>query len=171
LADAILTPTREPSLLSSQVQQGPGHPPLNSPVSLSDPLGLYVTVKQYTGRFPNPLGHIGIAVNGVATLGFYGDDSAAMMIGDPVPGTLMPDAGHVLEETTFINTTPEQDQAIIDFITRRIMNPADYTLGGRNCANFVSQALAAAGLGTNNSVYPRVLFRDIRNRYGDVVKW
>jgi hypothetical protein len=25
LADAILTPTREPSLLSSQVQQGPGH--------------------------------------------------------------------------------------------------------------------------------------------------
>jgi hypothetical protein len=26
LADAILTPTREPSLLSSQVQQGPGHP-------------------------------------------------------------------------------------------------------------------------------------------------
>jgi len=28
LVDAILTPTREPSLLSSQVQQGPGHPPL-----------------------------------------------------------------------------------------------------------------------------------------------
>src|SRR2546427_522015 len=27
LVDAILTPTREPSLLSSQVQQGPGHPP------------------------------------------------------------------------------------------------------------------------------------------------
>jgi len=27
LADAILTPTREPSLLSSQVQQRPGHPP------------------------------------------------------------------------------------------------------------------------------------------------
>jgi len=26
LVDAILTPTREPSLLSSQVQQGPGHP-------------------------------------------------------------------------------------------------------------------------------------------------
>jgi hypothetical protein len=25
LVDAILTPTREPSLLSSQVQQGPGH--------------------------------------------------------------------------------------------------------------------------------------------------
>ncbi len=25
MADAILTPTREPSLLSSQVQQGPGH--------------------------------------------------------------------------------------------------------------------------------------------------
>src|SRR4029077_20120543 len=28
LVDAILTPTREPSLLSSQVQQGPGHPPV-----------------------------------------------------------------------------------------------------------------------------------------------
>src|SRR5207245_3715294 len=28
LVDAILTPTREPSLLSSQVQQGPGHPRL-----------------------------------------------------------------------------------------------------------------------------------------------
>src|SRR2546426_3172392 len=25
LVDAILTPTREPSLLSSQIQQGPGH--------------------------------------------------------------------------------------------------------------------------------------------------
>jgi hypothetical protein len=29
LADAILTPTREPSLLSSQVQQGPGHLPVD----------------------------------------------------------------------------------------------------------------------------------------------
>jgi len=27
LVDAILTPTREPSLLSSQIQQGPGHLP------------------------------------------------------------------------------------------------------------------------------------------------
>ncbi|MBI4271953.1 MAG: hypothetical protein HY615_16575 [Candidatus Rokubacteria bacterium] len=27
MVDAILTPTREPSLLSSQLQQGPGHPP------------------------------------------------------------------------------------------------------------------------------------------------
>src|SRR5205823_13190681 len=27
LADAILTPTLEPSLLSSQIQQRPGHPP------------------------------------------------------------------------------------------------------------------------------------------------
>src|SRR5213594_1545072 len=30
LVDAILTPTREPSLLSSQVQHGPGHPPLTT---------------------------------------------------------------------------------------------------------------------------------------------
>ena len=28
MVDAILTPTREPSLLSSQIQQGPGHPQL-----------------------------------------------------------------------------------------------------------------------------------------------
>src|SRR5213594_293874 len=35
LVDAILTPTREPSLLSSQVQHGPGHPPLFSPPSLT----------------------------------------------------------------------------------------------------------------------------------------
>src|SRR5256885_12837132 len=33
LVDAILTPTREPSLLSSQVQQRPGHPPLGKPIS------------------------------------------------------------------------------------------------------------------------------------------
>jgi len=30
LVDAILTPTREPSLLSSQIQQTPGHPRLDS---------------------------------------------------------------------------------------------------------------------------------------------
>src|SRR5438094_10677734 len=35
LVDAILTPTREPSLLSSQVQQRPGHPR----VGCSDSLG------------------------------------------------------------------------------------------------------------------------------------
>src|SRR5437899_12815423 len=29
LADAILTPTLEPSLLSSQIQQRPGHPPVS----------------------------------------------------------------------------------------------------------------------------------------------
>src|SRR5437867_1667138 len=32
LVDAILTPTREPSLLSSQVQQGPGHPRVEDPI-------------------------------------------------------------------------------------------------------------------------------------------
>src|SRR5207245_4791953 len=34
LFDAILTPTREPSLLSSQIQQGPGHPLITDPVRL-----------------------------------------------------------------------------------------------------------------------------------------
>src|SRR5205807_7903752 len=40
LADAILTPTREPSLLSSQVQQGPGHPryPLAPTVTVASDL-------------------------------------------------------------------------------------------------------------------------------------
>jgi len=31
LADAILTPTLEPSLLSSQIQQRPGHPHVPQP--------------------------------------------------------------------------------------------------------------------------------------------
>src|SRR5437867_6106363 len=43
LVDAILTPTREPSLLSSQVQQGPGHP------RYSRSLGW----RPITGRFSN----------------------------------------------------------------------------------------------------------------------
>jgi phosphotriesterase-related protein len=36
LVDAILTPTREPSLLSSQVQQGPGHPPSEQPHQIAE---------------------------------------------------------------------------------------------------------------------------------------
>jgi len=40
LVDAILTPTREPSLLSSQIQQGPGHLPWLRGLDLNQrPLG------------------------------------------------------------------------------------------------------------------------------------
>jgi hypothetical protein len=44
LVDAILTPTREPSLLSSQIQQGPGHPLESGSLTGEASLDIFTTV-------------------------------------------------------------------------------------------------------------------------------
>jgi uncharacterized protein RhaS with RHS repeats len=138
----------------------------NSPVLFIDPLGLYVTVTLYQGQGVNPFGHVGIAINSSATVGFYGDDSLATAIGDPVSGHVASDLGHEVVETIRLDTTPEQERIINEFIVQRWANPGTYTLGGRNCAAFVADALKAAGLQTNGSVFPAGLMRDIKQRYG-----
>jgi RHS repeat-associated protein len=137
----------------------------NSPINFSDALGLYVTVIQYKGRPGNPFGHIGIAVNSSATLGFYGDDSLAMLAGDPVPGHIASDFGHQVEKVITLDTTIEQERAILDFIIKRIEHPGSYTMGGRNCGSFVAEALEAGGLETSGSPFPRSLMQDIIQRH------
>jgi hypothetical protein len=138
----------------------------NSPSLLVDPIGLYVTVTQYGGQPGNPFGHMGIAVNSSWTLGFYGDDSLSMLIGDPVSGHVAPDFGHDVIATIRIETTPEQDRLISGFIVKRIVHPGMYTLGGRNCAAFVREALRAGGLETSRSVFPSRVMEEITQRYG-----
>jgi hypothetical protein len=137
----------------------------NSPMAFSDPLGLYVVVRRYKGEDGNPFGHIGIAVNTCWTLGFYGVNSLSLWIGDPVSGYVAPDFGHELLETIVIDTTLEEDRLVAEFIRNRIANPGTYTLGGRNCAAFVRDALSAAGFETNGSVFPFFLMQDIKQRY------
>jgi hypothetical protein len=43
-------------------------------------------------------------------------------------------------------TTPEQDQQILAFVRQRTDDPRRYFLGGRNCGNFVQDALQSAGI-------------------------
>ena len=78
----------------------------------------------------------------------------------------MSDADHVAVETIRIETTLEEERAIAAFIVQRYMNPGTYTLGGRNCATFVGEALKAGNLETRGSILPGAAMRDIKRRYG-----
>jgi hypothetical protein len=45
-----------------------------------------------------------------------------------------------------LQTTPEQDQAMLQAINQRIQNPGKYNLSGRNCAMFVEDVLQAGNV-------------------------
>jgi hypothetical protein len=71
-------------------------------------------------------------------------------------------------ETIRIDTDADQDRKIIEFIRQRMVSPGFYTLGGRNCSKFVSDALNAGGFPTIGSRFPKKLMDGIEQRYGGV---
>jgi RHS repeat-associated protein len=137
----------------------------SDPVNFVDPTGLHATVSLYSGA--GGFGHVGVGVNTTSTSGFYPAPGASTFdtaTGQPVPGMMKPDTGSLIDSIT-IPTTPAQDQAIQDFINRRIQNPGDYDLNDRNCATTVHDALAAAGINTPDTIYPRTLFKNLNQQF------
>ena len=119
---------------------------LGSPINWVDPLGLDVTVKLYPAA--NPYGHIGIGVNTLNTEGFYPNHDLPTY-----PGQILPDKAQPIK-CLIIHTTPQQDQKIQNYINSRKKNPGWWRFPGRDCSNFVHDALKAGGINVGDSSLP-----------------
>jgi len=128
---------------------------LGSPMNWTDPMGLDVTVKLYPST--NPYGHIGIGVNTMKTEGFYPDVDLPAYPGHILPDSLRP-IGCII-----IHTSPPQDQNIQKFIDSRKKKPGWWKVPGRDCANFVHDALAAGGVNVANESLPPNLWKNLNN--------
>jgi RHS repeat-associated protein len=140
-----------------------------NPVNFVDPEGLDITVNLYPGA--GGFGHVGVGVNSNQTYGFYPSDNtsrAQTLIGNPVQGVMKPDTS-IPKRTIKIPTTPEQDQAIQDFIDRRIQNPGSYDLYDRNCATIAIDALGSGGVYTPDAILPEALMNNLES-YGKVAQ-
>ena len=119
-----------------------------SPTNFIDPFGLDVTVAYY----PNAAGgqgHVGIGINTDSTQGFYPASFGFLSPLFNVPGGVFNDAsmnGAAPVIYLHLQTTPEQDQAMLQAINQRIQNPGKYNLSGRNCAMFVEDVLQAGNV-------------------------
>jgi RHS repeat-associated protein len=146
---------------------------LNNPLSFIDPTGLDVTVNAYPGVGGNPAGHAGVSVNGSPAVGFNpapGWDPVAILgVLTPelgiVPGAVLPiTPGRSIDPgcsagpcSVTIHTTPQQDQAMLDYIRTRTADPGIYQLYGRNCSTFVYDVLRAGGVNAPYTPFPRQL--------------
>jgi RHS repeat-associated protein len=137
---------------------------LNSPMRWKDPSGLDVTVYLYPGMSINPFGHIGIGVNTNPSVGFYSltDLPTNVIYG---PGIVKADTQTALVTVT-IATTPEQDAAIQQYLTAHSgLNNGNFSITSSNCARFVEKALAAGGLASSNTIYPKELMQALQDLY------
>ena len=136
---------------------------LNNPLYWIDPTGLDVTINLYPGA--GGFGHIGAGVNSPNTSGFYpapGSSKKDIILGNDVPGELLPDTRTPIDSVT-IPTTPEQDRLIQDLLNQRRNNPGNYNLYNRNCTTTVNEALGAAGISCPDTIRPRRLFNNIQS--------
>jgi RHS repeat-associated protein len=127
-----------------------------NPLSFADYTGLDATVCLYSGA--GTAGHIGIGINSSATVGFYPeDDSSGVRAITGTPAVVKPDTKKP-EQCRTINTSPEADRRMADFITATTKKPGTYTLTRNNCTQFVRSVLRQAGIVTPVSPGPRPYF-------------
>jgi hypothetical protein len=119
---------------------------------------------------PNTAGHIVVSVNGGPNQGFdtanwFWDPFAAT--GETVPGAVK--SIDLSRRTTWdqvtIPTSHDQDVAIKNFIDHRSKKPGFYNLAGRNCTEFVRDALGAGGIGLGTCVKPSCLIRELTTKF------
>ena len=130
---------------------------LNNPLRFIDPLGLDATIKRY--RCCAGFEHIGFGVGKgeQPTSGFY--PVTKHMALDR--GVVLPDTENSKEEYVdqlVLKTTEEQDRRIRAYIEARRLKPGIYNAAGRNCGNFVQDALAEGGIVIAGKVASPVAF-------------
>jgi RHS repeat-associated protein len=130
---------------------------MNSPTYWIDPSGFNVTVKLFPGN--QPFGHIGLGVNTNDTVGFYPNHNTGAS-----PGNVKPDDPKTEgdpEGCIILITTPDQDKAIQNYIDNRRKHPG-WWRPGRDCSNFVHDALGAGGIKADDSTFPRNVFDNLK---------
>ncbi|MGE3921240.1 MAG: hypothetical protein AB7F64_09990, partial [Gammaproteobacteria bacterium] len=110
-------------------------------MSYNDPSGLKTVIRQYG----NNAGHIAISVDNSPFFGFYPSGNVLYSSGIIKNDSLRTD----VERDVVLNTTPEQERAILKAILNNKGKP--YSLAGPNCATRASQALKEGGIDSNTS--------------------
>jgi len=142
-----------------------------------------VTVTHYEGQGMNRFfyGHMALSLGGGRSVG-YTDRSdrydVAATMGRRVPGAVKPivppQLNHPIGGVT-IEVTPEQADAILQYVNETTENPGDYNLRKNNCAQFVSDALRAGEMPVPRTEYPNQLLVTIYNLSAlglvDVTSW
>jgi Domain of unknown function (DUF4105) len=77
----------------------------------------------------------------------------------------MPKLSDLLSRQIPIHTSPEQDQQIFQFIMNLGKHPGFYDLFGRNCAQFVADALHSAGFSAPSDITPYFFLKDLHSIY------
>jgi RHS repeat-associated protein len=151
---------------------------LDNPIYFIDPMGLNVTVTAYPGVGGNPFGHVGVSVNGAPAVGFNPapgwDPGAVGGMLTPwlgiVPGTVLPiSPGRSVDPnckmgpcSVTIQTTPQQDKTMNEYIIDRTAHPGFYQAYGRNCASFAESVLREAGIDAPVTPFPRELVNSLK---------
>ncbi len=137
---------------------------LSDPINFKDLLGLYVAITEYEAK--NPWGHIGIGVDNITTVGKYPREGAPGNPAIKTRGKIRVDTGNP-KRTIIINTTPEQEKAIRDFILKAYGSPDDYSFVFDNCVGFVKEALRAAGIDVPSNIStPEELADYLEKKFG-----
>jgi len=124
----------------------------NQPTEYVDPSGLDAIISLYPGFNIGDgytTGHIGININDPNYTWGFNPANNDWILPIEVPGAVLPDTQLPIA-TIDIPTTPDQDQAMLDYIANFYNNPGLYTgtgTDGMNCTSFVRGVLSAGGVG------------------------
>ncbi len=106
-------------------------------------------------------------MNTPQTVGHYPlEHSIAVLIGKDVPGTVRLDPREAIQTLT-IPTSPAQDTVMQQVLSKALGQARPYNLVSRNCSIFVEEVLRAGGLQVPNTIFPRQLFRQLQETYGE----
>jgi len=118
--------------------------PLN-PVTEIDPLGLNTIILSGGPTEGNPIGHTAMAFSGMGVYSYgtgteYGSELTNYLT---MQATYRSTVGYVL------NTTPEQERIMIEYINKNYKQGKDYNIVMHNCATMVADALSEANVASS----------------------
>jgi len=109
----------------------------NSPLMYSDPLGLATAVLLRGPEPGNPFGHVALAFTDQGVYSYQTHTAFGSSTTDYLSGQ-----GADADQTVYIlNTSPEQEQAMMDYIKKNYSNPGNYSKWNHDCATAANGAL------------------------------
>lgn len=115
-----------------------------NPLSGVDPLG-QATAVLLGGKGGNLFGHVAIAFTGQGVFS-YGTQEA---FGSSTTEYLARQAKYRTTTVYILNTSPAQEQQMIDYLQANYTQPGQYSILTHDCATAVNRALLQAGIGQN----------------------